>query len=252
MIARAALRPAGEAPGQPQRGLDRDWESAAEAAAAAVADGRHACCRKACEAGRRIAMAMSVTDPRRAAGLNNQGLCRLLAGDLAQARADLSTALEAWDRSDVWIATMKVESTARSSAHHIRLEDKFRGDYGGHNRARQRRLAAGGRAVAAFNYGVVLRLLGQASAAELMIETAVHARRRAFGERNPELRVMLAALAGRNVGCRTVRQHDAPARPPARDALGIWLGDRPARGNDSRRLLAAVTLSLIARTDWEG
>jgi tetratricopeptide (TPR) repeat protein len=205
-----------------------------------------------------IAAAFAADDPRRAAGLNNLALAATLAEDFTAAESLFAAAAEAWQATRGWVETMGVQSVARSSLYHHRLELKYRDRFREHIRTRYRGWTDGAEAITAFNSGVLALCLDRDEAGRDLIERAAVLRQKAFGAANPELAVMLATLAGLSEAGGEAEQAEAFAErgrraseDPTRNALERWAEDRPGEFNDARRLLAAVCLSaLISERDF--
>jgi len=126
------------------------WEALQESAAALAAQGRHD--EAAPLWGKALFLArthFSRDDPRLATSLANHAVALRRAGNDGIARDLFAEALKIWDASAPWIDRLRVESQARSSLFHLRLEARHRGVYAKTARARLHRFAAEARAAVA-------------------------------------------------------------------------------------------------------
>ena len=230
---------------------DRAWEASSETALVAYHSGAFDACARACRAAAAHRRQLAPNDPRQACTSNNLGMAALLAGDRAGARGHFLAAGRAWRQARSWVAGMAMESGARSSLFHMRLEQRHRHAFDPILRARQLSRLSAARAASLFN-----RALAESTASapkSLALERAVGQRMRALGPRNPEAAQMLRLHAGlaeargdRAAAAECRRQADAIERSPARPDLDIWHQASADARSDSRRLLAAVHLTLVA------
>lgn len=198
---------------------------------------------------------LAPNDPRRAATLNNQGLAALLTGATDDAARSFAEAGTAWRAAKTWVAAMTLESPARSSLHHLRLEARHRENYQPLLRQRQGRLLTAARAASLFNRLLCLTGRGKAptAIAKRAMDRAVAQRLWALGPRNPEaaqmceLQAALALTMGDEEAagsyCQKARQI---AEAPARSAGEVWHEIEAANNDEPSQLKAAVYLTLVA------
>jgi hypothetical protein len=125
------------------READLAWESAAERTAEAVNTGDGTLAKD--EAGHALRIAredFEPIDPRLGTSLANYGLCLSFAGDQQGVDTLFEKALEAWRRTDPWIARMDAPRVARSSMFHLRMEALHRSTYRASWQKRWREIAA--------------------------------------------------------------------------------------------------------------
>ncbi len=226
------------------------WEALSEAALNAYLAGDQDSCQRDWSAARRLADGFPADDPRRACSCNNGGIAAYLAGDFDSARHLFTKAEGLWQQARRWCDGMSVDSRARSSLFHLRLERKYRADYGCILRRRFKRLVAGAAAASRFNGLMALDCRSCTSVDTL--RRAIHDREAAFGPRSPDLLPMLtrlcALLQGKGEGLATQPYVDRYAQiliDPSRRAIEYWAEERPPQMTDSRRALAAVALTAL-------
>jgi hypothetical protein len=109
---------------------DLDWESAAEAAAAALAEGDRDRMRSEVARSVRIATEnFSQRDPRLGTSLANHGAATICAGEAHLAGRTIEDALRAWRDCDAWVDRLALPRGARSSLFHMRMEQRHRPAY---------------------------------------------------------------------------------------------------------------------------
>jgi len=121
---------------------DVAWESTSERMAEAVVERANLQAKE--EAGRALQIARAEfepIDPRLGTSLANYGACLSLAGDNQGVATLFFKGLEAWRRSDPWIARMDAPRVARSSLYHMRMEARHRETYRARWQQRWRELA---------------------------------------------------------------------------------------------------------------
>ena len=129
-------------------GAERRWEARVRDGLAAFQAG---CVEEAYTAWRSaaaIARAFDAADPRRAASRTHLALCHAAAGNDAAAGRAFRRAFSAWEVAEDWVGRMALPQRARSSAFHLRLEQKNPGGYDAIARAGYGRLLGAGRAAA--------------------------------------------------------------------------------------------------------
>lgn len=126
------------------------WERTQENAAALAADGGYD------EAAPLWAEALSLAqanfaqdDPRLATSLANHAFALRRKGDEENAHKLFQQSQRMWESSTLWIDRLKIESQARSSLFHLRLEVRHRDTYKKTARTRLHRFAAEARAALA-------------------------------------------------------------------------------------------------------
>jgi hypothetical protein len=121
---------------------DLAWESTAERMAEAVSQNDYVRAKEEAGQALRIARAdFEPIDPRLGTSLANYGLCLSLSGDGQGVASLVLKAVEAWRRSDPWIARMTAPRVARSSLFHMRMEALHRETYRARWQQRWRELA---------------------------------------------------------------------------------------------------------------
>jgi hypothetical protein len=109
---------------------DLAWESTAERMAEAISEKDYVRAKEEAGQALRIARAdFEPIDPRLGTSLANYGLCLSLSGDNQGVAPLFLKALEAWRRTDPWIARMRAPRVARSSLFHMRMEALHRETY---------------------------------------------------------------------------------------------------------------------------
>ncbi len=109
---------------------DLAWESTAERMAEAISEKDYVRAKEEAGHALRIARAdFEPIDPRLGTSLANYGLCLSLSGDNQGGAPLFLKALEAWRRTDPWIARMRAPRVARSSLFHMRMEALHRETY---------------------------------------------------------------------------------------------------------------------------
>jgi len=170
----------------------------------------------------RAAEGFAPCDPRRAASLDALATLAQRQGRDDAAGPLRQQALTSWDAAEAWVAAMGVVEGARSSTFHVRLASRHPGAYPEIVRLRHRRTLAAGRAGTVAN--------DAASAGDMAaLETALAARREAFGPREAGA-AAIAARLGRPVAERIVDRF--AERPPRHD-------------DDERRLYGAALLAPV-------
>ena len=200
-----------------------------------------------------LADSFPVADPRRACSLNNGGVAAYLAGDFASAKCQLTEAEVAWRRAFTWCDSMAIEGRARSSTFHQRLEAKNQADYGPILRRRFKRLVVGAAAISRFNGMIAAETLDCRSDDAIdTLRQAIHDREAAFGPRSADLLPMLARLCtllrdkGEHLATQPYADRYAQIlSDPSRRAIEYWEQERPPQMTDSRRALAATTLTAV-------
>ena len=127
--------------------MELTWEFKQESAAALAAEGLHD--DAACLWADALFIArtnFANNDPRLATSLANHGFALRRCGDMEIARDLFAEALRVWDSSAPWIDSLNIESKARSSLFHLRLEVRHREAYKKTARARLHRFAGEARA----------------------------------------------------------------------------------------------------------
>lgn len=221
---------------------EQAWERQAVAAATCYAAGRQAAAWRHWQACATLAAAFPPGDPRRAASLSNQALAGRGNAGQEEILQLCGHALAAWQEAASWLEAMTIEAAGRSSTFHLLLAGRHKDAFARFERDRWATWLDAGRAVTLFNR----QLIGGAGADGPALQAALQARGEAFGLRNPELLAMKAWLGG----CIDSRQRPAAVAtaPPGRSALQLWQEEQPPQGSDRRRLLAAVTLTALAKT----
>ena len=192
-------------------------------------------------------------DPRQAAACSNRSLADHLSGERDPAKLGWAKSTDLWLQAEAGIAELAVESRARSSHFHFRLEQRHRKDYLEAGRQRLQRILAGAAAVSQFNLAVAQTPSGSPADFEAA-RAAIDVRTRAWGARNPEaaeMKKLLASLAkdcGRSTDAAQFEESACRiAVAPARSALEIWQQESRAAKGRERDYLAACRMTLHLR-----
>ena len=126
---------------------DATWEFEQECAAQLAAVGRYADASRPWADALQLARAgFADNDPRLATSLANHAFALRRKGDPDIASRLFAEALRVWDASPRWIDNLNIESNARSSLFHLRMEVRHRAAYKKTARLRLHRFGAEGRA----------------------------------------------------------------------------------------------------------
>jgi hypothetical protein len=188
-------------------------------------------------------------DPRLCTNLNNAGILNFLNKSYQDSEKSFRLALEEWQKARIWTSTMEVSSTARSSLYHHRLEVRHQDQFTDHSRTRYCNWIDGSEAITAYNLAIVLICTNRKDQGVNFLTKALKLREQAFGDSNPELAVILQAIArfsDDEILSANYQERSKTARNnPTRSALERWDSDQPQSMNDTRRLLGSICLTAM-------
>ncbi len=188
-------------------------------------------------------------DPRRCTALNNAGVMNCLDSRPEESEKTFRRTLEEWQKARAWTNVMEVNGTAKSSTFHHRLEVRHHNQFREHTRSRYADWIDGAESITAFNLGVLLVGMDRKSEGLEALKESLRLRELAFGIGNPELALILRALAGLSGSGDTSANYLERAKKseanPTRSSLQRWENDRPHTMNDMRRLLGAICMTAM-------
>jgi tetratricopeptide (TPR) repeat protein len=203
----------------------------------------------------KIADSFPDNDPRQFASMNNAGLALFLDGSCEQAEENFTGSLEGWQKARKWVVSMQVEGTAKSSLFHHRLEVRHQEQFNNHTRTRYDNWLIGAEAISAFNLSILLFRQERNVEGFDYLSKSLRLREQAYGEANPELGLILSAMAkfseDEDAQENYLDRAKRVAINPTRNTLQRWHDDRPHAMNDTRRLMAAICLTaMLAEGDF--
>lgn len=227
-----------------------EWEAVSAAALEAYEAARRD---EAChlwQRARELSMTLPAKDPRRAASTSNVGLALFIDGRMPESRAALEEAINLWDNGLAWIDNMEISFGARSSLFHLRMEQLHAASYATVRRASNRNLLKGSIALTKFNLALVQYHLDHDENADGLLKESIELRSTSFGTNDAQFANMLAVFAARldalgrldDADETSNRARHILARPP-KTLHELWIAERPPKGCDQRRLLAAAYLT---------
>ncbi|MGI9371930.1 MAG: hypothetical protein ACR2OJ_05495 [Hyphomicrobiales bacterium] len=217
------------------------WETSSASALGAYLGGQRGDAKKFWMNASLAAEVFDQNDPRNATHQNNIGIVEFLSRDFDAAYLAFGHSVELWVQSNAWIEGMSI-SGAKSSLHHMRLEQRHRYAFDGAKRERFAHLSQGACAIAQFNLGITARYLGRTDEADRLVETAAKLREKMCGFDDSELAKMKSLLA--SIDKDSTRR--AVNRPEHRfDNLAKWRFEQKGGIGDERRFLSAVYLTAL-------